>query len=131
MAEVNLAPGAYGSIIMQPVTHVVAGPASPSTLLSTSASEAAYISAIHISNKDSGTWVCTLKVTISSVTWIVKEMRLAKRNATGGSANILEGAPLYLPESATLTVITSDYIGPTGAQYGVDVTASWAKILPP
>lgn len=130
MADVNLAPGAYTSIIMQAPTHAIAGVGSDTTLLSTAASEAAYISAIHVSNKDSGTWVFTLKVTISSVASIIKEMRLAKRNATGGSANILEGAPLYLPESATLTIIISDYIGPSGAQYGVDCTASWAKILP-
>lgn len=132
MAQVNLAPGEYGSIIIQSPGTRVADPSSPKTLAATGANEAAYVSAVWATNPDVGVWSVSLYVyDESNLIPIKRNVRLAPRGKTGNSINLLDGSPLYLPESHTLYVGLDEYVGPSGTGTGVPCLCSWAKILPP
>lgn len=127
MAEINLAPGAYTSIVMQQSLSVSLS-FSPATIIATGTSEAAYVSAIWATNRSVGSYVISLTIYDGATTRYLKNQVLLKGAAKlGNSVNLLDGVPLYLPEGYTVSAVLEAYLG-SGAGTGVDVTPSWAII---
>lgn len=130
MAQVNLVSGNFTQIITQdPVPVVVTTVGSLSSLLATSADEAAYISGIWVSNLDAAAFHVGLFIYNGSTNKAFKDYVLVQKRATNGCHfNLLEGVPLYLPESRTLKVqITAQTTAAPVA--GVSFIPSWTKMI--
>lgn len=120
MANVNLAPGQYTSVIAQLTTPVSISGSGSGTVVSTSSGQAAFIYAIWIANTDAAGGTCVANVYVGGA--LIASDKLEPKGKRGSMKNMLEGAPLVIPESTTVSCDLD------GGGVGAKAFASWVKI---